>query len=223
MSDTLPKEAAGRPFKSALDARTLSEVQNGVLRTRYRGRRMLKSPFDLVLYIQLLERLRPRTIVEIGSREGGSALWFADTTAAMGHPARVISIDLELPASAMGAQVEFRAGDANDLALAITPEELSTLPHPWLITEDSAHTRETCLAALAFFDPWLSVGDYIVIEDGIVSDMAGPQYARFADGPNRAVAEFLRSNANRYEIDASLCDFFGHNVTYSPNGWLKRV
>ena len=26
-----------------------------------------------------------------------------------------------------------------------------------------------------------------------------------------------------YAIDTALCDQFGHNVTYNPNGWLRRT
>ena len=35
---------------------------------------MLKNPFDLALYLLLLRRLKPRTVIEIGSKSGGSGL-----------------------------------------------------------------------------------------------------------------------------------------------------
>ena len=47
--------------------------------------------------------------------------------------------------------------------------------------------------------------------------------AKFKDGPNRAVSEFLEARPQSYEIDLSLCDHFGRNVTYNPNGWLRRL
>ncbi|MGH8647594.1 MAG: hypothetical protein ACREX4_25275, partial [Gammaproteobacteria bacterium] len=49
------------------------------------------------------------------------------------------------------------------------------------------------------------------------------EYASYESGPNRAVEHFLAERGGAYEIDAALCDLFGHNVTYNPNGWLKRV
>jgi cephalosporin hydroxylase len=36
------------------------------------------------------------------------------------------------------------------------------------------------------------------------------------------VAAFLDDTGDRYRIDEALCDFYGRNVTYAPNGWLRR-
>jgi cephalosporin hydroxylase len=75
---------------------------------------------------------------------------------------------------------------------------------------------------LAFFDDYLKPGDYIVIEDGVLSDMAEANYRAYEDGPSRAVQRFLETRGSSYEIDATLCDYFGHNVTWNPNAWLRR-
>lgn len=210
-------------FQSALPADVLIGIQQGVLQTKYRGRAFLKSPFDVVIYLQLLDRLRPATIIEIGSREGGSALWFADMTSAAGRGSRVISIDLVPPADLIDPRMTFLAGDAMALERSLPETLLSTLPHPWLVSEDSAHTCAACSAVLRFFDPQLRKGDYIVIEDGIVAALPGDQYSSYDDGPNRAVEQFLVERGDVYEIDRALCDQFGRNATYNPNGWLRRV
>lgn len=39
-------------------------------------------------------------------------------------------------------------------------------------------------------------------------------------GPCRAISEFLRDHP--YEIDATYCDRYGHNVTGNPNGYLRK-
>lgn len=41
--------------------------------SKYRGIGCLKSPFDMVIYLQLFSREVPRTVIEIGTRFGGSA------------------------------------------------------------------------------------------------------------------------------------------------------
>jgi cephalosporin hydroxylase len=199
----------------------LARIQSGVLRTTYHKRAFLKSPFDVVLYLHLLDRLRPRTVIEIGSKHGASALWFADVLSALGVDGRVISVDLEPPVDLADSRILFLRGNAASLEKVLSDEMLAALPRPWLVTEDSAHTFSVCLAALEFFDKHLKPGDYIVIEDGIVNDLPGETYKSFRDGPNRAVATFL-SERDDYMIDAELCDHFGYNVTYNPNGWLRR-
>jgi cephalosporin hydroxylase len=74
---------------------------------------------------------------------------------------------------------------------------------------------------LDFFDQWLRPDEYIVIEDGILTAM------RVADsydgGPLRAIHEFIARTNGRYEIDRMLCDYFGTNVTWNVDGYLRRV
>jgi cephalosporin hydroxylase len=77
---------------------------------------------------------------------------------------------------------------------------------------------------LRFFHPHLKSGDYIVIEDGVVGALPSEEYRRYEDGPNRvAVRDFLAECANCFVIDTDLCDFYGHNVTYNPNAWLRKL
>ncbi len=192
------------------------------MHTVYRGVPCYKSPFDLAIYLQLLARLRPRSVLEIGTKHGGSALFFADMLAADGIDGRVLTVDIDPPAAFYDPRVEVLEGDALDLGSALTDDLLGTLDHPILVVEDSSHQFDACSAVLEFFDRWLHPGDYIVVEDGIVSQLSGRRYERYADGPNRAVAAFLRDRPGRYEIDTSLCDLYGRNATYNPNAWLRR-
>lgn len=217
------KSPCGRPFKSSLAPDALNAMQMGVMRMTYRGRLFAKSPLDIALYLRLIEQLRPQTVIEIGAKRGGSALWFADMLTAFGINSRVISVDRQPPTDLKDERISFFTCDAATLENALAPEMLATLPRPWLISEDSAHTYQVCLAVLRFFDKYLKDGEYIVIEDGIVSDLPGKVYRGYKDGPNRAVAEFLSERAGKYVIDADLCDHFGYNATYNPNGWLRRT
>jgi len=221
-----PRLTAGqqeRAWRCGVDPHALSTIQSGTLRTRYRGRELLKSPFDQVLYQQLIDRLRPRTVIEIGTKEGGSALWFADQLSARGEPALVVSVDREAPPSFSDSRIVWRTGDARSLAGPLPAGFLSQLEHPWLVVEDADHLYETCLAVLRFFDPHLHHGDYIVIEDGVVAFLPDDLYRRYENGPNRALETFLSERGDAYEIVAELCDYFGANVTNNPNGWLRRL
>lgn len=215
-------DVRGRSFRPALPPDVLGRVQDGVMRTAYRGVRCFKSPFDVVLYQQLVDRQKPATIIEIGTKDGGSALWFADQQAAQLIAPRVVSVDVESTPGFADPRITFLRGDAHALGATLTPELLADLPRPWLVVEDSAHTYSATTAVLEFFDRHLEAGDYLVVEDGVVADFPDPSYDRYEDGPNRAVADFLADRPH-FEIDASLCDHFGHNVTWSPNAWLRRV
>ena len=213
-----------RPLRTDIPSPFIDSVQRGVFKTKYRGITMVKSPFDLVLYLQLLSRDCPGTVFEIGSAFGGSAFWFADMLAVHGRAgARVISVDLTPPPlNVRGKRITFLKGDANALGAVLTAEMLA-LPKPWLVIEDSSHFFKESYAVLNFFNPHLASGDYIVVEDGSLEFMSPKEfYGKFESGPNRAIEQFLREHPDDYEIDASLCDHFGYNVTWNPNGWLRR-
>lgn len=216
--------AQGRTFETAAPADLLGAVQSGVMRSVYRGIPFHKSPFDIGIYLQLLSRLRPRTVIEIGTKHGGSALWFADMLGAAGiEDPRVVSVDIKPLAAFSDPRIRFLEGDASRLEDVLLPQMMQQLPRPWLVVEDSSHLYADSLAVLRFFHQYLHKGDYVAVEDGVVSHLKNPVYRRYEDGPNRAVRDFLAETDTAYCIDASLCDFYGRNVTYNPNGFLVKA
>lgn len=183
---------------------------------------MIKHPVEIALYMRLIQQVRPASIIEIGSLSGGGAVWMGDLLNTFGINGRVISIDLVPPEPFfVPANVSFLRGDAADLGHLLTAELIATLPRPWLIIEDSSHHYAVTLAAMRFFDPLLQSGEYIVVEDGILTALGHD--GDYEGGPARAIAEFLEERGRSYEIDASYCDQFGVNLTGNPNGYLRKL
>lgn len=211
-----------RALTSDLPTQMIPALQRGVMTTRYRGIGCLKSPFDMVLYLQLFSKQVPKTVFEVGTRFGGSALWFADMMDCHGVRGNVVTVDITPPADFADPRIRLLQADAKELASVLDAETLRA-PKPWLIVEDSSHMYPESLAVLRFFDPHLSAGDYVVIEDGVVAFMDPEKYGKYERGPTRAIEEFMAERGADYELDESLCDHFGHNVTYNPNGWLRRL
>jgi cephalosporin hydroxylase len=210
-----------RHFRVDLPTATLAGIQRGTLRTRYKGLRLAKNPFDLVLYLKLLGDLRPATVIEVGTSQGGSAAWLIDQCRALDlESTRLITIDIAPPTLEL-AGVQFFSGDATRPEESFPTAIITAAPHPWLVIEDSAHSYQSTSRTLAYFDRLLQPGDMLVVEDGVLADLDGDVYRKLDDGPNRAVAEFLDRTGQRYTIDESLCDFYGHNLTYAPNAWLR--
>lgn len=211
-----------RRTESDIPREALASIQQGTIGFTYRDVLCQKSPFDLALYSRLLFESGARSVIEIGSSQGGSALWFADALRSYARAPEIVSIDVN-PVSLRDPQIRFLQGNALSLGDALPPSLLQALPRPWLVVEDSAHFFETSLAVLEFFDGWMAHGEYVVVEDGIVNDLEDERYARFENGPNRAIQTFLSAHPDRYEIDERYCDYFGHNYTWNPNGWLRRI
>jgi cephalosporin hydroxylase len=211
----------GRAFAISLPPHLIDSVQAGTLRTRYKGMRLSKNPFDLVLYLRLLQNIKPRTIIEIGTSEGGSAIWLRDQCRTLGLDTRVLSLDLAMP-TLQAEGVTFYKADSTRPSETFPTNVILSAPHPWLVIEGSAHSYASVRAVLSYFDELLKSNDYVVVEDGVVADLRDQRYREFDDGPNRAVAEFIANAGDKYRIDTDSCDFFGYNMTYCPNGWLVR-
>src|SRR6266545_1566673 len=124
----------------------------------WRGVPMKKDPFDVTLYPLLLWELRPATIIELGAYRGGSALWMADLLDLYGIDGHVYSHDIDVDRiTACHARVTFLRADSNDVG-SFDAERLRSLPHPWLVLED---THRNIYELLRFFDRFLEAGDYV--------------------------------------------------------------
>lgn len=211
-------KATVRGFATFFEPGQLEAYHQGTMNYRYRGVPCLKSPLDLAIYSTLLWDAKPRTVFEIGSKAGGSALFFRDAMRSSGVDGSIVSIDL-LPPPLVSERILFCEGDVHDLAATFQRNDLYSRPRPWLVVEDSAHTSTACRAALQFFAKHLQAGEYIVIEDGVLDELGWSD--RYDGGPNRAIAHFLRDEPGVFEITA-YCDMFGINATFNPNGYLRR-
>jgi hypothetical protein len=68
-----------RSWRRGMPLAALTSIQNALRNYKSKDTPLQKNPFDYALYSMLLWQFRPRTIIEIGSKEGGSALWFGDS------------------------------------------------------------------------------------------------------------------------------------------------
>jgi cephalosporin hydroxylase len=219
-TEPIAEPATARSFATAFPKSFLAGYHAGTMNYTYRGIPCLKNPIDLALYIKLIFERKPATIVEIGAFKGGSALFFADISAAVGVNSRVISLDREPPPKELDERVQFIRGNAACLAMSPLNDMLPHLRHPWLVIEDSAHTCEVCQAVLDYFAPRMFPSDVIVMEDGSLDDLGWSE--TYGGGPNRALAALFEANPDMFRIMTEYTDFFGRNATYNPNAYLEK-
>ncbi len=172
---------------------------------RWRGTPLMKNVFDFAMYPALIAELRPRTIFEVGSGMGASAIWFADHLAMNGTEGRVHSVDrvkveMEYPG------VNFYRGDCSDPEGLFDPDLLHSEPHPWLVVEDAHHN---VAAVLERFHQFLAPGDYLVVED--------------SDVKREAIRRFVGDRPGDYLVDTRFTDNFGRNATCAADSIFIRT
>jgi cephalosporin hydroxylase len=220
----IPDQITGeQAWLSSVPREFLKSLQKRLHNFSYLGVPLLKNPFDLAIYSQLLWRLKPRTIVEIGSESGGSALWFAHQLDAFQAECRIFSIDLIKVEEVRHPRITFLEGDANDLGQTAGIDWTSDLQGPLLIIDDASHESSTCIRIADFIHPLLQSGDYFVVEDGVISDLYPEAYPNATSGPHMGIRHLLEKHRDAYLIDRFYCDMFGYNATWCTNGFLKRL
>ncbi|MEO0329235.1 MAG: CmcI family methyltransferase [Pseudomonadota bacterium] len=195
--------------------------QKGIMSTRYNGRAMWKCPMDLVIYRNVLENLLPKTIFEFGSNEGGSAMWLADQLTSIGlHDTRLFSLDVNPVTDIDDPRIEFGFCNVEVPQDCFNLDDLKALPHPILIIDDASHRGPDVLSLLKYIDQIIEPGDYLIVEDGILTHLDMPGYD---GGPLWAIEELLKQNPGRYEVDRAVCDTYGTNVTWNPEGYIRCI
>ena len=185
--------------------------------TTYFGVQTLKNPLDFWVYQELITRLRPDVVIEIGNRFGGSALALAHLCDLLGH-GRIIGLDVDhadlSPLTRAHKRISLIEGDAcasfPAVRAMIGPEEQV------LVIEDSAHTFENTLNVLNRFSTLVKPGGYFIVEDSICQHglAVGPD-----PGPFEAIEAFIVAGSD-FVIDRSLESFL---ITWNPKGFLRRV
>jgi cephalosporin hydroxylase len=163
---------------------------------RWRGIPCFKTSYDIAIYAMLIDEFRPRTIIELGSGVGGSALLFADLCSLAGLTTQVISIDKAVVKIA-DSRITFIRSDCSDWLEAAAKSQ-HDFQRPCLLVEDF---HDDLVKFFDHIDLILDVGDYLVIED------SSPKQNRLS-----------KVIANRpYLIDSKYTDFFGINCTSAVN------
>jgi cephalosporin hydroxylase len=223
----------------------LDKVHDGLSYLLYRGVAIQKFPFDYIMYQMIINEIRPDLIIEIGTMHGGSALYFADLQDILNiEGGEVHTIDLIDP-------YERKRRDSILMNCEINPDENINYPdvvaaHPriktfsdgyWnynldncknfktiLLIDDGSHVYEEVLEVMNKFKDLISVGSYLIIEDGNALEVCHKEELRriFNGGPLRAIYRFLSENDN-FRVDYKWCDMFGINSTYNTYGYLKKI
>jgi len=183
------------------------------------GVRAIKNPLDAWIYQEIIYGVKPDVIIEIGSAEGGSTLYFANLLDLLGKGI-VISIDIDRTKYHIEhGRITIITGDSS------SPETISKVSNLCkdkyvLVIHDGDHRKENVLKDLRSYSTFVSVNSYFIVEDGIADlFQAGDGIGMFEDGPLKATEEFLTENHN-FIVDKE-CERY--ILTYNPKGFLKRI
>lgn len=193
-------------------------------KNKFLGVEILKNPFDLWVYQEIIFETRPTAIIETGTFAGGSAFFLAHTLAAAGLPdTKVFTIDIDDAMSRPShPSVVYLKGSSIDKAMVSHVRGLAVKDDAAkiMVILDSHHTRDHVFAELNAYASMVGAGMYLIVEDtNIHGHPVLPNVYGAMQGPYEAVEKFLPKNP-QFQRDPWR-ERFG--ISFNPGGYLKRV
>ena len=184
--------------------------------TRWLGVPLAKCPLDLWVYQEILIETRPDMVVETGTFEGGSALFFASMFDLLGE-GTVVTVDIE-PRTGMPAhhRITYLTGSSTAPEIVDQVKAHVAGARRVMVVLDSDHRRDHVLAELDAYADLVTPGCYLIVEDTNVN--GHPVAPEFGPGPTEAVGRFLDAD-NRFAVDQTQEKFL---LTFNPGGFLRR-
>lgn len=174
---------------------------------------ILKTPCDLWVYQELIVAKRPDVIVETGTAEGGSALFFASLCDLIGH-GEVITVDLRIHEKIVGhPRATYIEGNSVSPETIIKVREVCA-GRTGMVILDSLHSSAHVAAELAAYATLVAPGGHLIVED-----CSGSEKRDRRDPLAPVIDRFLAEHGD-FRRDRS-CERFG--MTFCRGGFLQRA
>lgn len=201
------------------------------------GRPIIQLPEDMFRFQEVIWKLKPSVIVEVGVAHGGSLIFSASICEAMGA-GHVVGVDIDIRPHNREAIESHKLFDRITLieGSSIDPSVIQQVRSKIsdddvvLVVLDGCHACDHVLSELRQYSQLVTRGSYIIAADGIMKDLAGaprssPNWA--TDNPVSAV-EIFTSESKEFVCEQPGWEFnesngLSENITYWPRGYLKRI
>lgn len=192
-------------------------------KTSWMGVTTWKSVTDMWNYQEIIADLKPSLVIEFGTNQGGSALFFATIMKRLGKPFKVLSVDISHkhldPAARRDPDIVFVESSSTRPEIADRIRQLkSEYPGKIFAILDSDHSMQHVLAEMKLLRPLLSPGDYLLVEDSTVN--GHPVLPGWGPGPYEAIEAYEQEFPDDYTHDVERENKFG--FTFAPYGFLIR-
>ena len=196
--------------------------------TTWLGFQIMKNPFDMWMYQQIIVENKPDFIVETGTLLGGSALYMASLCDLLDN-GKVITIDdlsyveegitREEYVASLPQHKRITYLRGNSVSASIIRQIKDCIGHNQkvMVVLDSDHSKEHVLKELQLYSQLVTTGQYLIVEDTNVN--GHPIDASHGPGPWEAVQEWIPEHSD-FKIDKG-CERY--LVTWNPDGYLRKI
>ncbi len=179
------------------------------------GLPVIQYPQDLLVMQEIIWRVKPDLIIEMGIARGGSLVFYASMLELLGSEGRVLGIDVDIREHnkrrvldhPMSKRIEMIEGSSLDSDTHRRVKEIAHQHQTIMVCLDSNHTHEHVLNELRLYAPLVSSGSYCVVFDTIVELMPDNHYQNRpwnkGNSPATAVLSYLEE-CKDFKVDVEV-------------------
>lgn len=183
--------------------------------TYWMGVPVQKIPFDLWVQQEILWETKPDLLIETGTYDGGSTLFYAHLMDLIGH-GQIVSVDIapqgDLP---QHPRITYIKAGSTDPDVVARLKEMATGKSVMMIL-DSDHAEKHVRQELELLSGLVTTGQYLIVEDTNV--YGHPVFIEHGPGPMEALDDWLTTNPP-FTNDPSREKY---EVSFHPRGYWKR-
>jgi cephalosporin hydroxylase len=184
--------------------------------TTWLGEPIRTAPTDLFAYQEILSRVRPDWVVEIGASDQGRAGYLASICELIGR-GQVLSLrGSDVPDPASHPRLRVLTGPPLDAGTRQRVHELAGAGNAVVVLGACADRATTVRQFDAYAD-LVGVGSYVVVTDTVVNGR--PVWPSFGPGPFEAVKQVLNVHGE-FVPDPAMEKYA---LSFNPGGFLRRV
>ena len=184
--------------------------------TSWLGEPVASAPTDLLAYQEILSRVRPDWVIDIGASDPGRAAFLASICELIGH-GQVLSIrDPEDDAPPPHARLRCCRGSALDAAVRDHVHELVAGGNAVVVLGTCAD-RDTTSAQFEAYADLVGVDSYVIVTDTIVGGR--PVWTSFGPGPTDGI-KLILGRHGEFSPDPEMEKYA---LSFNTGGFLRRV
>jgi cephalosporin hydroxylase len=181
-----------------------------------------QTPTDNWSMQEIITEIRPDYIIETGTANGGTTLFYATVLSNVNPDGKVITVDVDPKVDRASKLPVWKQNVEVIVGSSVDPKVTDHIAQEVsgkkvLVTLDSLHTHDHVLREMEIYSKLVSPGSYLVVQDTNIN--GHPVYPGWGAGPMEAVEDFMKAHDN-FVADRSREKFL---LTDYPKGWLKRV
>ncbi|MGH2474678.1 MAG: CmcI family methyltransferase, partial [Candidatus Limnocylindrales bacterium] len=183
--------------------------------TTWLGEPVRTAPTDLLAYQEILSRVRPDWVIDIGTSDPGRATFLASVCELIGH-GQVLAIR-DADAAAPPPHFRLRCCPGSPLDPAVLDQVHALVGDGTAVVVLGARAdRDATTAQFEAYYKTVKVGSYVIVTDTIVNGR--PVWTSFGPGPAEGIKQIL----NRHGKFVADPEMEKYSLTFNPGGFLRR-